>query len=80
MGANITILNNENEIEIVGTDVIQGKSVKSKDLRGGASLILEGLIAEGKTIVNDADYILRGYEDLDKKMRLLGANIRLVKQ
>lgn len=80
MGAKINISDTENKVEIVGTDIIKGKRVKSKDLRGGASLILEGLIAEGTTIVNDADYILRGYENLDKNLQSLGANIKLVKQ
>ncbi|MBR3324872.1 MAG: UDP-N-acetylglucosamine 1-carboxyvinyltransferase [Clostridia bacterium] len=78
MGAKIKIENNEREISIKETNEIKGKTVKSKDLRGGASLVLEGLIANGTTIVEDAEYILRGYENLDKKLRKLGAEIKLI--
>lgn len=80
MGANIKIWDNGNKVEVIGTNNIRGKNVNSKDLRGGASLILEGLIAEGTTTVTDAEYILRGYENLDKKFQSLGANIKLVKE
>lgn len=80
MGANIEIDTSGTEIKIKGTDKISGNTVKSKDLRGGASLILEGLVADGTTIVEDAEYILRGYENLDTKLRQLGANIKLVKK
>lgn len=80
MGANIRILDEGKEIIISKSKKIKGKTVKSKDLRGGASLVLEGLIAEGTTVVEDAGYILRGYENLDQKLRKLGANIKLIKR
>lgn len=80
MGANIEILENGRKINISPTNKIIGKKVKSKDLRGGASLVLEGLVAEGTTIVEGAQYILRGYEKLEEKLRKLGANIELIKE
>lgn len=80
MGANIKILDDGKKILIKETNEIKGKTVKSKDLRGGASLVLEGLIAKGTTIVEDAEYILRGYENLDMKLKKLGANIKLIKR
>ena len=49
----------------------------SKDLRGGAALVTAGLVAKGKTEITNIEYILRGYENLDKKLRNLGANIIL---
>ncbi len=76
MGAKITI---EGKICIIkGTRKLFGASVEATDLRGGASLILAGLNAKGKTTVNNAKYILRGYENLDKKLKSLGAKIELV--
>ena len=80
MGANIKINSDGRQIEIIGTQNIHGNTVKSKDLRGGASLVLEGLSANGTTIVEDAEYILRGYENLDKKLQQIGANIKLIKK
>lgn len=60
---------------ITGVKKLSGTTVKSPDLRGGAALVLAGLIAKGKTEVTDIEYILRGYEKLDEKLRSLGANI-----
>ena len=76
MGAKITV---EGKICIIkGTRRLYGTNVDATDLRGGASLILAGLNAKGKTIVNNAKYILRGYENLDKKLQSLGAKIELI--
>ena len=77
MGANIKF--NENKINITGVRKLKGNSVKSKDLRGGVALVLAGLYANGTTVVENAEYILRGYEKLDEKLTLLGAKIRLQK-
>ena len=75
MGAKITV---EGKICIIkGTRRLYGASVDAQDLRGGASLILAGLNAKGKTKVNNAEYILRGYEKLDEKLNSLGAKIEL---
>ena len=65
MGANI--VQKEKTIEILGSSKIEGNVVTSKDLRGGAALVIAGLMAEGETLVEDAKYILRGYESLDEK-------------
>ncbi len=58
---------------------LTGKNVFAKDLRGGASLITAGLFAKEKTVVEGADYINRGYEHLDKKLNILGADIKHIK-
>lgn len=47
----------------------------AKDLRGGAALVIAGLNAKGKTKVENIEYILRGYENLDSKLNRLGAKI-----
>lgn len=60
---------------ITGVRKLSGTIVKSTDLRGGAALVTAGLAAKGKTTITDIQYILRGYENLDEKLRKLGANI-----
>lgn len=74
MGADI--IQKDKSIEITGVDKLYGKNVMSKDLRGGAALVIAGLMAEGKTRVENIEYILRGYENIDEKLKALGANIK----
>ena len=73
MGAKITT---EGKTAIIkGVRKLSAAKVKSTDLRGGAAMVLAGLVADGITEVTDVEHILRGYEGLDKKLRTLGANI-----
>ena len=75
MGAKITV---EGKSAIIrGVRKIYGATVKATDLRGGAALVLAGLAAKGTTVVENIEYILRGYEDFDKKIRALGGNIEV---
>ncbi len=60
---------------IKGVRKLNGTNVEAKDLRGGAALVLAGLVAKGKTTVSNIEYILRGYENLDDKLNKLGAKI-----
>ncbi len=77
MGANITI---EGHTAIVkGTQNLCGAPVMATDLRASASLILAGLAAKGKTTISRVYHIDRGYEEMEKKLSKLGANIRRVK-
>jgi UDP-N-acetylglucosamine 1-carboxyvinyltransferase len=77
MGARITI---EGKTAIVkGTKRIHGTTVKATDLRGGAALIIEALVAKGVTYIDDIQYVLRGYENIEKKLSRLGAKISLEK-
>ena len=76
MGAKIKI---EGRTAIIkGVRKLYSAEVKSTDLRGGASVVLAGLVAKGKTQVDDIKYILRGYENLDEKLNDLGANIKIL--
>ena len=76
MGAKITL---EGKTAIIkGTKKLVGAEVNATDLRGGAALVLAGLVAKGKTTVNNIEYILRGYEDLGGKLNMLGAKITKV--
>lgn len=73
MGAKIK---QENNVAIIsGVKRLSGTAVQSTDLRGGAAMVLAGLEAKGITKVSNIEYILRGYEDIDKKLNKLGANI-----
>lgn len=78
MGADI-ILSQDGMTSIVkGVDKLNASTVCSKDLRGGAALILAGLAAEGKTIVTDSKHVERGYESIEKSLSQLGAEIKFV--
>jgi len=73
MGANIKIDGRTAIIE--GKSVLNGARVKANDLRAGAALVIAGLSAEGTTEVTNAEHIFRGYEDIDKKLKALGADV-----
>ncbi len=73
MGADIEICG-KNAI-IKGIDSLCGANVSAKDLRGGAALALAGLMAEGRTVINDVFHIQRGYEDFEKGIKNLGGLI-----
>lgn len=75
MGANITI--DGKKLIIKGKTSLEGKMVTSTDLRGGAAMIVAGLIAKGTTTINDAEHILRGYEGIVDKLSLVGAKIEI---
>ena len=62
---------------IKGTKHLSGANVEAKDLRGGAALVLAGLVAKGKTRVKNIQYIQRGYENLENKLLNLGAKIKI---
>ena len=78
MGANIKYIT-ENICMVKGVEKLKGASVKSPDLRGGASLVLAALVAEGKSEISDIYHIERGYEDFENILRSLGADIIKVK-
>ena len=76
MGAKITV---EGKSAIIrGVRKLYGANVKATDLRGGAALVLAGLSAKGVTKVDDIEYILRGYENFDKKLRNINADIQMI--
>ena len=74
LGAKITV---EGKMAVIeGKRKLTGANVKSYDLRGGAGLLIAGLVAKGRTKIDNIEYILRGYENIDQKLRILGANIK----
>jgi UDP-N-acetylglucosamine 1-carboxyvinyltransferase len=60
---------------VKGPRALSGTIVQAPDLRGGAALVLAGLVAEGTTVVDGARHILRGYEDFEEKLSRLGATV-----
>ena len=75
-GANIK--NKGVKAHIVGCKALNGAQVMATDLRASSSLILAGLKAEGETIINRVYHLDRGYENLEKKLSMCGANIRRI--
>lgn len=75
MGADIQI--NNSCAQIQGVALLHGADVTAMDLRGGAALTIAGVSAEGKTIVRAVEHVFRGYENLEKDLAAIGANIIL---
>ena len=73
LGCNITV--KDNIATVVGVNRLTGAKVMSTDLRASASLILAGLAAEGTTEVLRVYHLDRGYEQIEKKLASLGAEI-----
>ncbi len=76
LGAKITIEGNEARIR--GNRKLIGTTVVAKDLRGGAALIIAGLISSGETIVLNTDYVERGYVDICKDLQALNASVKYI--
>jgi UDP-N-acetylglucosamine 1-carboxyvinyltransferase len=78
MGADITVSGRTAIVR--GGKALSGASVMATDLRASASLILAGLVAQGKTEVLRVYHLDRGYEAIEKKLKAVGAKIRRAKQ
>jgi UDP-N-acetylglucosamine 1-carboxyvinyltransferase len=74
MGANIEILN-KHEALVNGPTSLKGAQIESLDLRAGATLVIAGLAANGKTIIEEAQIVDRGYEKIEERLQKLGAQI-----
>ena len=76
MGADIRV---EGNIAIItGVEKLTGASICSPDLRAGAALVIAGMVANGYTVVEQVEYIERGYEEFEVKLKSLGATIEKV--
>ena len=76
MGANIQIKNNV--AKITGINRLSGAEVMATDLRASVCLVLAGLVAKGKNVINRVYHLERGYEDLVKKLKKCGAKIKFI--
>lgn len=75
MGANIKV--ESNTAIINGVKQFTGARVSAPDLRAGAALAIAGLVADGITVIDDIYFVERGYEDFDRKLRQLGAQMEI---
>lgn len=74
MGAKISCEGNEALVE--GVFPLAGACVNAMDLRGGAALAVAALAADGETVIGNGFHIQRGYEDIGRDLKALGARIR----
>lgn len=74
MGADIQVYDAK-KVLVRGVERLYGAQVEAKELRGGAALVLAGLMAEGESTISGCRYIYRGYENICKDLRELGARI-----
>lgn len=77
LGASIIIADTHRAF-ITGPTQLVGGEIESFDIRAGATMILAALVAKGRSLIRNASQIDRGYENFDKKLRLLGANIKRI--
>ncbi len=77
MGAKI-ILADPHRVLVYGPDRLHGKTLATPDIRAGMALVVAALVAKGESVINQAQLIERGYEDVVGKLRSLGADIRKV--
>lgn len=77
MGADVKVLD-AHSVLVNGVEKIKGFSVEAKELRGGAALVLAGLAAVGNTYISGIKFIDRGYENICRDLRELGARITRV--
>ena len=76
MGAQISV---DGRVAIIeGISHFSGAPVKATDLRAGAAMIIAGLAATGTTEIEDVRYVERGYENIEGKLRALGADIKKI--
>jgi UDP-N-acetylglucosamine 1-carboxyvinyltransferase len=77
LGANIQI---DGKVSVVeGIEKLSGATVMATDLRASASLVIAGLVAEGETVVDRIYHLDRGYDQMEEKLRGLGADIERIK-
>lgn len=74
MGADIKMMDTDS-VRVCGVERLRGTAVEAKELRGGAALVLAGLMADGETTITGCQYIYRGYENICRDLRELGARI-----
>lgn len=77
MGAKITLAD-PHRVLISGPNKLRGRVLATPDIRAGMALVVAALVARGKSVINQAELIERGYEDVVRKLRSLGADIERV--
>lgn len=78
MGANITLCD-PHRVLVTGPTKLKGKNLESPDIRAGMALVIAALCAQGKSEIANIEMIERGYEDIEDRLKILGADIKRVK-
>jgi len=74
MGANIT-MHTSQHITVTGATRLHGKAVASPDLRAGIAMVIAGVVAKGRTVIDNIYQVDRGYEAIEKRLRSIGVDI-----
>jgi UDP-N-acetylglucosamine 1-carboxyvinyltransferase len=77
MGARVIVCDPHRAI-VTGPSKLYGQTVSSPDIRAGMALLLAALVAEGRSVIHNAQQIDRGYQHVDERLRALGAHIERV--
>lgn len=77
MGANI-FMADPHRVMIAGPTALQGAQLTSPDIRAGIAMVIAGLIAEGQTVIDNVYQIDRGYEDIENRLKSIGAKIERI--
>jgi UDP-N-acetylglucosamine 1-carboxyvinyltransferase len=64
---------------VQGVPALSGATVMATDLRASASLVIAGLVAQGETVVERIYHLDRGYDQMESKLRGIGADIERIK-
>ena len=78
MGAKTKVKRGNRKAIIRGKTELKGTDVVASDLRGGASLLVAALLADGTTTIDNITYILRGYDKIVEKLTKVGAKIDII--
>ena len=76
MGAKLLMDDTGKIVQISGVTALKGAQMNAHDLRGGAALLIAALAAEGTSIIHGTDYIERGYEDIGRDFKAIGARLK----
>ncbi len=77
MGANIRMLD-AHRIIVKGPSVLKGRELYGPDLRAGLAFVIAGIVGKGESRIHNVYYIDRGYEEIDKKLRSIGVDIKRI--
>ena len=80
MGAKIDVSDDNYSTKVHGKTKLKGENVVATDLRGGASMVICGLIADGVTTISNVRHILRGYDNIVGKLKKVGAKIEIIEE
>ncbi len=77
MGAEVKVIHDQ-KVVVTGVEQLYGTSVIASDIRASCALMLAGLVAQGTTIMTGVHHWQRGYDALEKKLKILGAQVKMV--